>query len=253
MRDSNDELDNAKLDAFVELIEYIDQCVDEGVHMFKLSEVSSLYVQRLVSLGIEKSINKTRLKKAFLEHFSGALQEQTDGKNTILVFGEAVSNLLKDAFKLNYSEEAEILARAAAIVRKDIFSHESFTFSGSFPINCQSSYLPSSLRSLISMILNGLDIKAQEKIDNQACLTVCETIIFNSKKRLYKTKTSQSRHAASREPPLPLYVRLCIHSSTRCKTLIKKMYQLGISVSYDRVIQIEEQLAKSLCERYKED
>ena len=65
MLDANDELDNAKLDksvAFVELIEYIDQCVDDGVHMFKLSEVSSLYIQRLVSLGIKKSINKARLK-----------------------------------------------------------------------------------------------------------------------------------------------------------------------------------------------
>ena len=70
---------------------------------------------------------------------------------------------------------------------------------------------------------------------------------------MYKTKTSQSLHAASRELPLPLYVELCIHSLTRCKTLIEKKYQLGISVSYDHVIQIEEQLAKLLCKRYKED
>lgn len=72
IRDSNDGLDDAKLDesvAFVELVKYIDQCMDDGVHIFKLSELSPLYVQRLEDLGIEKSINKTRLKKALLEHY----------------------------------------------------------------------------------------------------------------------------------------------------------------------------------------
>lgn len=76
------------------------------------------------------------------------------------------------------------LARGAPIVKKDIFNRGSLNFSGCFPINCQSSYLPSCLRCLISMTLNGLVIKAQEKSDSQACLTVCETIIFNTKKRL---------------------------------------------------------------------
>lgn len=92
MRDSSDGLDDVKLDeslsvAFVELVKYIDQCVDEGTHVFKLSELSSLYVQRLEDLGIEKTINKTRLKKALLEHYNGALQEKRRGKNTVLVFG----------------------------------------------------------------------------------------------------------------------------------------------------------------------
>lgn len=103
------------------------------------------------------------------------------------------------------------------------------------------------------MILNGLNIKDQEQSESQACLTVCQTIIFNSKKRCYKTKTGQSRHSGSREPCLPLYVGLSIHSSTRSKTLIEKMYQMGISTSYNRIMEIEDWLARSLCERYKED
>lgn len=160
MRDSRDGLDESV--AFVELVKYIDQCVNEGTHVFKLSELSSLYVQRLDDLGIEKTINRARLKKALLEHYNGALQEKSHGKNTILVFGEAISNLLKDALKRDFSEEGKTRARAAAIIRKDIFNHGSFNFSGCLPINCQSSYLPCSLMSLISMILNGVDIKAKQ-------------------------------------------------------------------------------------------
>ena len=141
------------------------------------------------------------------------------------------------------------------IVRKDIFDHKGFNFSRCFPVDCQLKYLPSSLRSLVSIILNGLNIKDQEQSESQACLTVCETIIFNTKKRYRycKTKTGQTRLSVSREPPLPLYVGLSIHSSTRSKTLIEKMYQMGISVSYDRIMEIEDWLAKSLCTRFKED
>ena len=196
-----------------------------------------MYIQRLEDLGTKKAINKTRLKIALLEHYNRTLQEQTDGRNTILVFREAISSLLKDALKQrNFSEDAEILARAATIVRKDIFAHKGFSFSGCFPMDCQLKYLPSSLRSLVSIILNGLNIKDQEQSESQACLTVCQTIIFNTKKRSCKTKTGQTRHSASREPPLPLNVGLSIHSSTRSKTLIEKTYQKGISVSYDRIM-----------------
>ena len=103
------------------------------------------------------------------------------------------------------------------------------------------------------MILNGLDIKDQEKSESQACLTICEKIIFNTEKRSCKTKTEQTRHSASREPPLPLYIGLNIHNTTRSMTLIEKMYQLGISVSYDRIMQIKDWIVTSLCQRFRED
>ncbi len=256
-KESGDGADDERMDesvAFVELVEFIEGCVENGTHLFKLSELSSLYTQRLQDVGINKIINKTRLKNALLDHYTGVLQEQTDGRNTVLVFQEAISSLLKDALKQrDFSEDAEILARAATIVRKDIFSHNCFNFSGCFPLDCQSKCLPSSLKSLVSMLLNGLDIKDQDKSESQACLTVCQTIVFNTKKRSYKTKTDQTRHSASREPPIPLYIGLNIHSSTRSKALVEKMYQMGISVSYDRIMEIEDWLATSLCQRFKDD
>ena len=59
MQDSDDGLDDVKLDesvAFVELVKYIDHCVDDGTYMPELSELFSLYVQRLEDLGIRKTI-----------------------------------------------------------------------------------------------------------------------------------------------------------------------------------------------------
>ncbi len=47
----------------------------------------SLYVKRLQELGVNKSINKTRLKNDVLEYFPES-QEQQDGKSIVIVFRE---------------------------------------------------------------------------------------------------------------------------------------------------------------------
>ena len=248
------ETDEAK--AFEELVQYINGCLENGTLWFKLSDLFTLYVRNLEDHGIIKTVNKTRLKNLLLDHFADDAQEQTDGKHTLLVFQKGMNNHLKDALQRNALDDAQILAKAANIIRNDIFAHQGFNFSGCFPLDCQSKLLPSTLKSLISMILTGHGVKPQhqdDKPESQACLTVCQMILFNTKKIACSSKTGHLRHSIAREPPLPLYVGLNIHSTTRSKTPIDKMYQMGISVSYDRVIEIEDWLAKSLSERFKED
>jgi len=49
------------------------------------------------------------------------------------------------------------------------------------------------------------------------------------------------------EQPLPLYLGLKIHTQTRSKKLVSEMYHLGISVSYNRILEFENQIAPSLC------
>ena len=77
--------------------------------------------------------------------------------------------------------------------------------------------------------------------------------MFNTKKRTYSSKTSKTRHSLLREPPLPLYLGLNIHAMTRSKTLVTKLFQMGISLSYYRIREIEDRLATSISERFKED
>ena len=72
-----------------------------------------------------------------------------------------------------------------------------------------------------------------------------------------KKKSSDSavktRHILDREPPLPIYVGLSIHHMTRSKKLIQQLYQIGVCVSYDRVLELEDWIASSVCERFEED
>lgn len=237
--------------AFIELIDFIEMSVENGTNFFVVAELHAMYELRLKSLGLEKTVNRFRLKNELLNHFSEA-QEESDGRRSVLVFKEGLKQFLCEAFKeRDYSEDTNILAKAAKILRKDIFSHTPFKFEGSFPTGCQASSLPETLKSFISMVLNGLDLNVQEE-DAQPCLTIGQGIVFNTKKKGAKKNEGNQkkvRHSAQREPPLPIYLGLNIHASLRNKTLINKLYRLGLSISYDRVIEIEDLVAKSIIER----
>ena len=115
---------------FVKLASYVKKEVNSGKPLIKLSELHSLYESRLEDLGNAKSVNKTRLKERLLEYFKEA-QEQFDGRKTFLVFKEGMRNMIQDALKKrDFSEDALVLARAASIIRKDIFNHEGILLEG---------------------------------------------------------------------------------------------------------------------------
>ena len=105
--------------SFIKLASYVKKEVNSGKLLFKLSQLHSLYESRLEDLGNVKSVNKTRLKERFLEYFKETRQ-QSDGRNTLLVFKAGMSNMIHDALKKrDFPEDAIIWARAAS-VRKDI-------------------------------------------------------------------------------------------------------------------------------------
>ena len=65
------------------------------------------------------------------------------------------------------------------------------------------------------------------------------------------SRVTRSRRSLVCEPLLPLYIGLTIHKQSRSKQLVKKMYEIGNSVSYDRVLQVENEIATATCENMK--
>ena len=97
----------------------------------------ALYETRLKDLGIEKSVNRFRLKNRILEEFPEA-QDKSDGRKTVIVFKDGLKSILREALKeRDFSDDTLVLAQAAKIVRRDMFSHNGFNFSGAFPLECQ--------------------------------------------------------------------------------------------------------------------
>ena len=106
---------------------------------------------------------------------------------------------------------------------------------------------------IVSMILNGSNMSDQDKHDSQAYLTIGQAILYNTKKRASIPSGITSRHSLAFEPTLPIYIGLNIHALTTIKKLMKQLHCIGISISYDRVLELEDSLAISVCERFNED
>ena len=159
--------------------------------------------------------------------------------------------MVKKAMACDYEGDALLLAKAARIVRKDIVSHKGFHFDGKFGSDCcQQESVPSTLKTIVSMLLNGADLNYQDSVDSQAILTISQTILFNFRKRA--PSATKSRHFSGREPPLPLYLGMKIHTEKRSRKITTHLHDLGLSVSYDRVLQLENQLATAVCENFQE-
>ena len=149
----------AEARTFAELISFMESSAESGT----LSSLHDLYVSRLRNLQVDKSVNKTRLKNRIIAHYHGEIQEQTDGKNTVLVFNQGIETLLKDALKKrNCEEEAFSFVNAAKFIRNDVFQMPGFSFSGEFTSECQLKSIPPSLMCLVSMLLNGPNIESQD-------------------------------------------------------------------------------------------
>ena len=116
-------------------------------------------------------------------------------------------------------------------MRRDIVLHNGFKFES----GCQKESVPSTLKTFVSMLLNGANLKHQDSIDSQASLTISQSILFNFKK--CASSSSKSRHSLYREPPLPLYIGMMIHTETRSKKTVTELHDMGLSVSYDRILQ----------------
>ena len=126
---------------------------------------------------------------------------------------QMITELQDTQILAQFSEDVLILTKAAEVIRNDIFNHEHFEFSGSFSLNCQENSLPSSLKTLISLIFNVSNMKNQERQESQACLSIGQLIIYNTKKS--SPCGMKMRHTLDREPPLPIYIGLNLHHTNK--------------------------------------
>ena len=213
-------------------------------------------------LGVDQNsrIHSTRLKETLLLEIPELVSYQK-GRDILIAFNEDVGEALLKASKQDLESEALHLARAARIIRRDIFAFKNKLFNGSFLDKCQEHSIPSSLRALVGMILEGPcpDIESADDSDSKAGLTISQLISFNCVKHKRDTTATEEskqvmpRHNRERETPLPLYLGLKIYSATRSKTLIDTMFRFGLSISYDRVMSITTDIANSVCDRFDQE
>ena len=154
-RDSNSSINEGI--ALAELVSYIEDARTdrETVPIFKLADLVKMYSARVEQLGtcLSGRVNSTRLKNRILAYFPD-IQAHKEGRDVLLISSKDVGPTMKRATEQNTDTNAIHLARAATIVRREIFNRKT-CFTGEFDSNCQEKSLPKSLVALVSMVLTS--------------------------------------------------------------------------------------------------
>ena len=127
------------------------------------------------------------------------------------------------------------------------------SFRGTFEANCQVHYVPKSL-CFINMILHGPNIEVQSNNCNssQRALSISQLLQINSFVPQRDGENKRERQNRSRETPLPIYVGLTLHAKTQSQNIVDTMHDLGLSISYVRVLDISTDLGNSVCQQHHE-
>jgi len=117
--------------------------------------------------------------------------------------------------------ETVIMSHVADIIRCDMFNNECPSFDGPFPSDCQQRSVPSSLITLVAMIIHGTSIKNEAKYQSKAALylSLSQLILHDSVHHL-KTKPTDTSHSRDREPPLPLFLGAYVHFKSQSKDIM---------------------------------
>eukprot|EP00794_Sanderia_malayensis_P001933 gene1933-2197_t len=123
-----------------------------------------------------------------------------------------------------------------------------------FTDNCQQESVSKSLFVLVSMILGGLNIMMQTDVTakSQPVYTIAQLLKFNSYKQRRAESTKQY-HRVCQETPVPFYLGLFTYAKMRKKSIIDKLFELGISVSYDRVLALTMKMANHTTSQYHDE
>ena len=198
--------------------------------------------------------NRTRFKEQLLNEVPELFESVTSTRRVILAFDEDVGNELQAAYaneRTYTEEEKEVLKRAAQILRRDSLKPPP-PFTGSFQPGCEDAAIPQCLLQFFTHLLEGQSGKQSIinpcKSRHRAAISLCQLVQFNSLK--YSYISDSSRHCTDRETPLSLYIAMKLYQSTRSKKLVREFNELGLCISYDRLISILNTIETTALETY---
>ena len=224
---------------------------EERMHAFKLVDLGCMYKERVRELfeHTPDRVHTTKLKNRLMAHVEG-LGEFKNMKYSYMTFDENVGTVLKSFFEKNYDDEAFILSGAEKILRRDIFSKGNNEFDGTFSANCQEDFSPQSLKSFLDNLLQGNKINSSHTHLEQSTLTISQILCITVKRLRQYTNTTEMHRAKSRESPLEIYLGMLVHAYTRKKSSVDKLYELGISISYKRVMELSTMIGNRVLRQY---
>lgn len=222
--------------------------ISDDPPVFKMAQLAREYAERLAELGqSDTEVHSTRLRERLLEECPELEHVGTQGQDILVAFRKDIDFSIRKDIR-NFDSEGINLAEAAEIVRQDMFQIPARDSSDMSNIN-QLSSVPTSLITLLKMIINGPASRSADSADvDVILLSLAQLISFHAVKRTRNGLIK--RHDKSRESPAPIFVAAKLYGETRKKDLVDVAYRLGLSISYDRLQTILTEKANDACDLY---
>ena len=190
----------------------------------------------------------SRFAELLLSRVPGLLKEFSGNKLNVF-FDYAVQNNIQ-----NSQDFFESLVNIVGPVRQAMrlkcqSTDANFTFDKASQIKS----VPIELLTLVNFILEGINLS--EKGFSKESLALAQAMMFNFHfNRDGKRRPLKKRHDQSKETPFPLYLAIKIYSYSRSKTMINWLhFCASISISYNRLLNITQDLANRILHQNKRD
>ena len=264
---SSDEPPATMFDAMV-MAQLIALVEESRTGVFKLSELRELYKAMMSEMGRPcsgREPHATRFKDNMLHHLPD-WAEFSQGRDIFISHKATVGTVLAQTYHsaIIDQDEALLLVRAAMAIRKRILVKYA-PFNGSFSPYCLSEPVDETVLSFVNVVLQGpkgtihhsrrVQAGSDAGLDTRAKIacTISQLLTYNTVKYASSSDSTAIRHSKERGTPFPLYHGIKLHGDARLKHQIQNAHSLGLSVSYDRVMEVKLQVANAVCKRHAED
>lgn len=231
--------ENLEITAENELLQFIKEEISGGTRSFPLQDLTEMMTERLEQYGIQKIVNRTRLKDTILKNFPELREEKGVRDRVFIMCSTTARKIISDSSQTP-DEEAHTLLMAASILRNAVLNHETpFTFDGSLPSGCEETSVPQKMKYFFRHLLMGPKSSPDEDNSRQT-LSVSQVTMLNM--------TSLSVNMKC-EPPLAVFLALDLHSETRSKKLVNLLHKHNLTISYEKVLSIEARFAQAIAQQ----
>ena len=228
---------------------FLDAEVENPGSSFAARELSSMYVEQLKIHGIQKKVNTTRFTERLVKRLPELDIETIDSKAR-LFFKRKVKELIDEHVKCP-DDFLSSVQSVLSPVRKEM-TDQCNEFDGRLSDSSQFTLIPKSLQYLISTLTDGFSPTYNNF--TQETLSVAQIIMWNNCKSNKKVNGGQlikRLHAKTHETTMMIYIQLKIYSVTRSRNLIDMLFNLGLFICYDRVLETTKNIYKNLRESYE--
>ena len=233
-----------KAQAFNSVITHvIEKMTEDSGISIPVKELNQMYVERLKEFGIEEQCQTTRFAEKLVNAIPNLITTTVLSKLYVLR-SEKVDELVDSHVKCpnSYLASLQLITHPIRVAISELKN----SFEGHYDGSSQVNSVPRILLLLIMLLIDG----CTSMKPSQEALTVAQLITYHAK--INRSKSKKQRHKKCQETPVMIYTGLKLFFLTRSRMLIDSLFKTGVSVSYDRVLEITKNMYHNLHKSYTE-